>query len=227
MAGKAGPAGKRGWKFEPPALTPKRIPSPTRAATVTSRKTVRTFWTTAPDRMPNELRKVRKRIEAAATTWPAEMADGQPQGLGPEQDVACREDRDERAQEFGEGDGQGGQSAAHDEPEKGPPEKEGRGRTVGLAEVDVLAAGLRVHRPELRERERPAERDEAPGQPDDEKETGGGEPGGDEPRGHEDPRADDGPDDQERRIDETELPEEPRFRRDGRAGGIHFGPHST
>ena len=119
--------------------------------------------------------------------------------------------RQERTEEFGEGDGEGGQAAAHDEAEEGPAEEERRARAVGLAEVDVLAARFGVHRPELGERQGPAERDQPARQPDREKIAGRGEPRGDDPGRHINARTDDGADDQECGVDQSHTPKESGF----------------
>ena len=47
--------------------------------------------------------------------------------------MSRRENGDERSEELGEGHGQGRQTAAHDETEKGPAEQKSRSRAVGLA----------------------------------------------------------------------------------------------
>jgi hypothetical protein len=85
---------------------------------------------------------------------------------------------------------------------------------------DVLAARLGEHRPELGERQSPAQGGQSAREPHDEQEARRGEiPGGDA-RGHEDPGTDHGANDQERRVDEAEPPQESAL------GGISRG-HDT
>ena len=77
-------------------------------------------------------------------------------------------DREEVAREFGKAHGQGGDPAAHDEPEEAPAEEEPGPGTVGFADIDVLPSGLGEHGPQLGEGQGPAKRDQAADGPNDE-----------------------------------------------------------
>ena len=101
---------------------------------------------------------------------------------------------------FREAGGKGGDRAGVDHEEGEPSDHEPRGRVVGLAQVDVVAAGVRVHRPELGIGERARRGEEAAGEP-------GGEDGarvreevGDATGRQEDPRSDHRRDDEHRGV---------------------------
>src|SRR5438132_1605869 len=74
--------------------------------------------------------------------------------------------RDEDAEELGEGDGDGGDGAGLDDEEDGPAVLEAPQGAVGLAQVDVLAAGVRHHAGQLGVAQRPHDRHHPGQQPD-------------------------------------------------------------
>ena len=184
MAGKAGPAGNSGWKFEPPRLDPEEDAQSDEGG---DRAETEDGQEVLDDRAGADAEGVEEGQEEDRTggdDLARREAVVQAEDLEAQENMAGREDRHERAEELRERDGQGGQPAAHDEAEKGPAEEEGRAGAVGLAEVDVLPPGLRVHRAELGEREGAAESDEAPGQPNGQKKPWRGKAGGDDPGSH-------------------------------------------
>ena len=69
--------------------------------------------------------------------------------------------RDEVTQIDRKADSERGRPAGTDDKEQAPTEKKAPERRVGLAQVNVLAAGMRQHRAELGERQRAAERQQA------------------------------------------------------------------
>ena len=130
---------------------------------------------------------------------------------------------DEIDETLREADGEGGDRARVDDEEREPSRDEARGGMVGLAQVDVIAAGARVHGPELRIGERTRRREEATGKPGGEDRARVREEVGHPPGGEEDARSDHRRDDEHRGVVEGETPFEsvPRV-----AIGVRRGRHA-
>src|SRR4030042_1145480 len=70
------------------------------------------------------------------------------------------------AEKLGEPDSQGGYPASHAEPEKSPAIQVPGERSVGFADIDILAARPGIHRPELGTGQGPTEAEQAAATPD-------------------------------------------------------------
>ncbi len=212
------PAGNRSPNPVIPALFPERSPKTTRNRTAPTRKNVRTFWVRFPGLDAEGVHPGQEHDGRGRDELSRGERERVPEHPEAEEGVLRGQGRDEVADELGEGHGQGRDPAAHDEPEETPAVEEPGPGPVGLTDINVLAPGARVHRPELSERQGTADRDEPSGDPDEEHQTRGGELLKDEARRQKDPGPYDGTDDERRGIEEIHPPEEA-----GTVGVFHGG----
>ncbi len=150
-----------------------------------------------------------------------------------EQRPAGAERREEESEVLGVTDGEGGQSAGMDHGEQGPAVKKPGEVAVRLAQEDVLSAGPRQGRAQLGIDQGAGERHDAADDPGDDQPAGGRQEAGHpaRPAGHhEDGGAEHEADHEQRRIPETERPDQSgvvggRGRRSARGhrkpGGYH------
>jgi hypothetical protein len=121
-----------------------------------------------------------------------------PEAVGPETGLEDRE-------VLGETRSERSDRSAVDDEEGEPAREEPDERMKGLAEVDVVAAGVRERRTHLRVRERPSGGDQAAQEPGHEQPDRIRHRGGDQSGRREDPHPDDAPRDDHRRVEEPEF----------------------
>ena len=114
-------------------------------------------------------------------------------------------DAEHRLERLREADRERGDRAGEDAEEREPAGQEARERMERLAEVDVVAAGVREARAKLRVRERAGEREQPADHPDREDQARVRQPLRDRAGREEDARADHRGHDQEHRVVEREL----------------------
>ena len=147
---------------------------------------MRPLWTLLPDRTPMQLTSVSRRKHCHGD------------------DAVGNGDVDKFAEIASERDRNGRHAARLDHKQKRPAVKEGRHRTIGVAQIGILAADFRAPCRELRVNEGRGERDEAAEHPYADNQQRRLDVPRDLGRRNEDPRADDPAHHQHRRVERTE-----------------------
>ena len=183
------------------ALAPRR-PISTSSAMAPTLSTVNRFCTNAPASTPRQLTHVRSAMIADRDQLRAR----QREEAELEQQVVLAEVQPDAAEELGERDRHRRVEPALDDEEDRPAVEEPDERPEGLAQKDVLAAGLGHHRAQLAVGERAEQRQRAADEPQAEVDAGRADEPGHDRRRDEDARADHRAHDQRRGAEDPEAP---------------------